>query len=217
MQIVIVLFVGVMIVVAVFSMLNDKRRREEIAALAAKLGFGFDPHKSREMAGRFQFLNRLNEGSDRYARNILSGRLRGHDVLAFDYHYKTSDGKNTHHYNFSFFVLMLPQYFPELIIGRESLLSKIAQGLGYDDIDFESHEFSRTFCVRSPNKKFAYDICHPKMMEYLLGNRDLAMEIEHRVLALAFDKCLSPSEIEHKFGRLLEIRDLLPKYLFEQA
>ena len=39
---------------------------------------------------------------------------------------------------------------------------------GYQDIKFESAEFSKTFCVRSPDKKFAYDVCNAKMMEYLL-------------------------------------------------
>jgi len=30
--------------------------------------------------------------------------------------------------------------------------------------------------VRSRDKKFAYDVCHPRMMEYLLARRDLAIE-----------------------------------------
>jgi hypothetical protein len=42
--------------------------------------------------------------------------------------------------------------------------------------------------VRSPDKKFAYDVCHAQMMEYLLANRDLSIEIENEVIALAFDR-----------------------------
>jgi hypothetical protein len=112
-------------------------------------------------------------------------------VLAFDYHYETHStdhkgNRQTHHHYFSFFILLLPVTFPELKITREGLLSKIGQALGYDDIDFESAEFSRSFCVRSKNRKFAYDVCNAQMMEYFLANRDLSLELK-AALALAFD------------------------------
>jgi hypothetical protein len=68
--------------------------------------------------------------------------------------------------------------------------------------------------VRSPDKKFAYDVCHAQMMEYLLANRDLSMEIENDVIALAFNTRLSPEQIETNLQRLVEIRTRLPEYLF---
>ncbi len=86
--------------------------------------------------------------------------------------------------------------------------------MGFDDIDFESHEFSRNFCVRSADKKFAYDVCNVHMIEYLLANRDLAIEIENDALAIGFDRRLQPQEIEHNFDRLLEVRAQMPDYLF---
>jgi hypothetical protein len=54
-------------------------------------------------------------------------------------------------------------------------------------------------------------------MEYLLANRDLSVEIENQVLALAFDTCLSVEQIESNLQRLIEIRSLLPDYLFAQT
>jgi len=164
----------------------------------------------------------LARGSNRYAFNILSGAYHRHEVLVFDYHYEThsTDSKGrrqTHHHYFSFFILMLPQSFPELRITREGLFSKIAQAFGYDDIDLESAEFSRAFCVRSKDKKFAYDVCHARMMEYLLANRDLSIEIEGHALALAFDTRLSAVEIESNLRRLFDIRSHLPEYLFTKV
>ena len=88
---------------------------------------------------------------------------------------------------------------------------------GYQDIKFESAEFSKTFCVRSPDKKFAYDVCNVKMMEYLLANRDLSIEIENEVIALAFNTRLSVEQIEFNLQRLVEIRSRLPQYLFTNA
>jgi hypothetical protein len=87
---------------------------------------------------------------------------------------------------------------------------------GYGDIKFESAEFSNAFLVRSPDKKFAYDVCNARMIEYLLANRDLSIEIENNVLALAFTTRLSPEQIETNLQRLVEIRARLPEYLLTQ-
>jgi len=207
-------FVAIFIIVLVVGYISSLKRREAMAAVAVKLGLQFMPNKDRYMARRYNFLDKLRRGSDRYAYNVLSGTYQGHEVLIFDYHYRTGSGKDTHHYYFSFFILQLPASFPELVIGPEGIFSKIAQAIGYDDIDFESHEFSRKFCVRSKDKKFAYDVCNSRMIEYLLSNTDLSIEVEERSLAVSFNSCLAPDKIEPNLNRLITIRSLLPDYLF---
>lgn len=200
----------------VLSRYLASRRREALAALAAKLGMRFYPDKDRDFAERVRFLDQLNQGSNRYVYNRLSGRWQGHDVMAFDFHYERRTGKNTRHYHFTVATLQLARSFPELIIAPEDIFSKIAQSFGYEDIDFESAEFSRAFCVRSPDKKFAYAVCHPRMMEHLLAHRDLALELDGNLLAIASGTHLAPAEIEAHFRQLVEIRDLLPDYLFTE-
>jgi hypothetical protein len=207
-------FIAIAAVVAVLGYISSLKRREAMAAVAAKLGLHFSHHKDHALARRYQFLDKLRVGQDRYAYNILSGDYQGHGVTLFDFHYRTGSGKNTHHYYISFFILQLPAAFPELVIGTEGFFSKIAQAVGYDDIDFESHEFSRTFCVRSADKKFAYDVCNARMIEYLLSNPDLTIEIEGGALAISFGSRLSPELIEPNIRRLITVRSLLPDYLF---
>ena len=211
---------GVLVLIAVIAIvgyLSSLKRREAMMALARRLGLRFSPHKDRHLAKQYRFLDKLRHGHNRYAYNVLSGQYQGHDVMVFDYHYQTGSGKNTHHYHISFFMLMLPAVFPELVIGREGFFSKIAQAVGYDDIDFESHEFSRKFCVRSKDKKFAYDVCHGRMIEYLLANDDLSIEIDGHALAISFQRRLSPEQIEPNLNRLLELRSLLPDYVFARS
>jgi hypothetical protein len=207
---------------AIYSAIAARKRREELFELATRLGLQFSPSNDYRLAEQFGFLDKLAQGSNRYAFNVISGNYRQNPVRVFDYHYEThsTDSKGnqqTHHHYFSFFILLLPVSFPELKITHEGLLSKIAQALGYDDIDFESAEFSRTFCVRSKDRKFAYDVCNAQMMEYLLANRDLSIEIEGPALALAFGNRLSAAEIEANLERLLQIRLLLPDYLFTKV
>ena len=81
--------------------------------------------------------------------------------------------------------------------------------------EFESAEFSKAFNVRSPDKKFAYDVCNARMIEYLLSNSDLTIEIEDDVLAISFDRRLAPENIESNLDRLMTLRSLMPDYLFE--
>ena len=209
--------VVIIAVVIVIGYILNKKRREAMAALAVRLGLQFNPRKRRDLARRYRFLDKLRRGSNRYAYNILSGNYQGHDVTLFDYHYQVKSGKNTHHYNFSFFILVLPGSFPELVIDKEGFFSKVAQALGYDDIDFESHEFSRKFRVRSSDKKFAYDVCNGQMIEYLLSNIDLSIEIEGEVMAISFRSRLSPEDIEPNLNRLVKVRSLMPDYLFSRS
>jgi hypothetical protein len=203
----------------IFGSVMAKKRREAFAALAARLGLSYSAEHNRELAEQFAFLDRLAQGSNRYAYNVLSGNYRDHQLIVFDYHFEThsTDSKGhrrTHHHYFSFFILRLERSFPELVITREGVFSKIAQAFGYDDIDFESHEFSRKFCVRSKDKKFAYDVCHARMIEYLLANDDLNIEIEDAALAIGFGSCLNAEQIEPNLERLVQIRTLMPSYLF---
>ena len=211
---IIFVFIVIFVIILVVGIISAHKRREAFRALAARLGLQYEPGKSRDMARRYKFLDKLRRGHNRYAYNILSGNYKEHDLTLFDYHYQTGSGKNTHHYHFSFFMLHLPMSFPELVIGPEGVFSKIAQAIGYDDIDFESHEFSRKFCVRSPDKKFAYDVCNARMIEYLLSNRDFSIEIESSILAICFNRRLAPDQIEPNLNRLFEVRSLMPEYLF---
>jgi hypothetical protein len=212
-------FALLMVAGVIFSIIAARKRREALFELATRLGLDFSPAHDSQMPDGYSFLNKLAQGSNRYAYNVLSGTYHGHRVLVFDYHYEThsTDSKGhrqTHHHYFSFFILLLPKVFPELKIYREGFGSKIAQAFGFEDIDFESAKFSREFCVRSRDKRFAYDVCNAQMIEYLLANRDLNIEIEANALALAFGTCLASEEIEENLERLLRIRQLMPEYLF---
>ena len=86
--------------------------------------------------------------------------------------------------------------------------------LGYDDIDFESIEFSKAFTVRSTDKKFAYDICHTRMMEYLLSDPALSVEFEGQCIALGFDRKLAVEQFERRLDQLCQIRELIPDYVY---
>jgi hypothetical protein len=218
----ILLFIGGAILIGVFAYLGHlqaKKRREAFELLAQRWGFRFYPDKDYGFANRYGFLDHMDDGHKRYAYNRLSGEVDGNGVNIFDYHYETysrdSKGRrSTSHHYFSIFTMELPRRFPELNIEREGFFSKIGQALGFDDIDFESMEFSKRYQVKSQDKKFAYDFCNAQMIDYLLRQRDLIIEVDGNTLALTFKGKLAIEQIRPNFDRLQQFRSLMPNYIF---
>jgi len=215
------IIIGIVVIVAlaIIGYMQEQKRLDAFRVLADKLGLQFTAAHDTRIPVRYGFLDALRQGDNRYAYNVLSGTYQQFPVFAFDFHYEThsTDSKGnrqTHHHYFSFFVLEQARDFPELRIYPETLLSRLGHMLGFEDIDFESLEFSRAFCVRSKDRKFAYDVCHARMMEYLLAHRDLSLEIEHTCVAMSFNKRLKPDEIPGRLQQLVEIVNLFPEYLY---
>src|SRR5262249_23317945 len=142
-------------------------RREALGALAAKLGLEFDADEDTSVENEFGQFGCFSTGHSREAYNTVRGeRLiagRKYRVCMGDFTYKTTstDGKRRYEqtHRFSYLVVRVPfPVIPNLTIRREGILDKLKGALGFDDIDFESEEFSRRFWVTSTDKKFAYDV-----------------------------------------------------------
>jgi len=178
-----IVFIGLGIAAAVYSYKQAAARREALANLARELGFAFDPSDDRDHDEEYAHFEIFRQGHSRCAFNTLRGAIdpagdEGMPPLACtmgDFQYKvtrhTGKTTTTQTYRFSYLILQLPfAGVPNLLIRPEHFFDKIAGALGFDDIDFESEEFSRRFHVKSSDKKFAYDVCHPRMMAFLLSN-----------------------------------------------
>jgi len=222
-NVILILTLVAMVVAAIYTALrqarNPRERSLELWALNQKLKFdSFNPERDDEFVLGWGFLSRLTQGDERYAFNILRGTYHEQPLIVFDYHYQTgSDKKHEDHYG-TVLMFVVKEAFPKLTIRPENPGLKIAEALGVvNDIKFESAEFSREYCVRSTDKKFAYDVCNPQMIEYLLANRGLQIEIQGPVISLAFEPQLPVGQIEFNLQRLVEIRSRLPQYLFTNA
>ncbi|MEX2171972.1 MAG: hypothetical protein WD851_21810 [Pirellulales bacterium] len=189
MEIFIFIIVAVLIAFGIYwSYQQQLRRREELTALAGQLEWSFDPDHDSSHDEQYAQFSVFQQGHSRYAFNTLRGTLNVGDAAwpaqMGDYHYQitSSNGKttSTHTYIFSYLILDLPYgSTPSLIIRREGVFDKLAGALGFDDIDFESDEFSRRFHVKGGDKRFAYDVIHPRMMEFLLEDPPPSIEIEN--------------------------------------
>jgi len=172
------LFVGLAVLVIVgivFGSLAEKKRRQELEALAARLGLKFDADADYGHEVTYGQFSRFKQGRKRYAHNRMFGvtKVGGREcrVVMGDYHYQTQGQKNqTHTHRFSFVLVHMPwPGVPGMTVRQEGVMDKLAGVFGFDDIDFESAEFSRRYYVKSADRKFAYAVISPAMIEHLLA------------------------------------------------
>jgi hypothetical protein len=201
-----------------FTRFTPDARSTSLQALADKLAFAsFSPGHDYDFVMGWNFLGYLSQGEDRYAFNVLEGTYHDQKLFVFDYHFRIGTRDDNDERYYTIFMLIEPEAFPQILIEPESsedLFSRIGDLFTNAEIKFESAEFSRAFRVRSRDKKFAYDVCNPQMMDCLLANRDLRIEIQGPVILLAFAPQVPVDQIEFNLERLAQIRSLLPQYLF---
>lgn len=213
--------VVVVIAIAIAGHAREKRRTDELIAWVTQHGLYFDPSRDSSFDERFTEFDCLRRGSDRYAYNIITGQWDGRDLIAFDYHYEThstdSKGKRqTHHHHFSAVMLTANIPLKPLVIRSENLFDKLAGVFGFDDIDFESAEFSRRFCVKSPDRRWAYDVLHQRAMQFLLDSPRFSIEFDRtRVIAWRSGRFTIGDRVA-ALGVIDGLLDQLPDYVRQQ-
>ena len=217
------LFGALVIVVIIFAIRNAGKRREEMFALAVKLNLTFSQRDPFNVPSSYGACDWFSQGHNRGAYNVIHGRLGAYQVKAFDYTYETdstsgagSDSSTSHtkHY-FSCVALDTNAVYQSLLVRPEGFFDRVGGAFGFEDIDFESDEFSRKFYVKSSDKKFAYDVIHARMMEFLLAKPGWSLQLmgcSLIVVAGSFST-FKPEKFEQALTFAQEFLGLFPDYL----
>jgi hypothetical protein len=208
-----VLFAVVAIAAIAIGLYFDHKRKEMWRSLAARYGLRYHPGDPFGLADRYSFAL-FGRGHSRRVSNTLHGATDGMDVTLFDYRYTTGSGKNKRTHYWSALMVRLPCR-GALHIRPENFLDRIAAAVGFDDFDFEYEAFNRAFKVTGPSKKFAYDVCHAQMMEYLLQHPDHCWEIQQDQLLLYSSSLgrFDPNEVQRCLRDARGFIERLPSYL----
>jgi hypothetical protein len=208
---------------AIYGHQQRQKRLADLRALAQSLGWQFVAEENYGYDVQFSQFSGFCQGGGRYAYNTLIGNLKVGEqpwlARMGDYHYQTtsSNGKQTttHHHHFSYCLVKLPYpSLPDLRIRREGFFDAIAGAFGFDDIDFESAEFSKRFHVKSSDKRFAYDVVCPAMMEFILAEESPALEIDGGWCCLTTGSdTWSPAESQQHLDWARKFFELWPKHL----
>lgn len=219
--VVITLVVLAVVVYAVMDEIAVRKRRKALAAWGAARGLRFSTEDVYGFDDRFPSFSCLRQGDNRYAYNLLQGEWNGCPFLGFTYHYAThstnSKGRRTtHHHRFSAVIIDSAVPLKPILIRPEGVLDRMSAFFGFDDIDFESAEFSRRFYVRSPDRKWAYDLLHPRAMEFLLASPVFSMEFDERRAIVWRNAIFSPADFESAAGVVTGLLDQMPGFLREK-
>lgn len=221
-QTLIFVLIGAAIVgLMIWQYYRNVQRRKELQAWAQANGMTFDRSRDSSLDGRYAAFGCLHKGSRRYGYNHLMGKWNARPFHGFDYHYETysTDSKGrrqTHHHHFSAVVLESEVPLQPLFIRPEGFFDRLTEMIGFDDIDFESAEFSKAFYVKAPDQRWAFDVIHQRAMEFLMDSPRFTIEMDgHHVIAFR-DSRLSPDDYEAAADVIAGLLDGLPNYVVQQ-
>jgi hypothetical protein len=136
-----------------------------------------------------------------------------------DYHFETlePEGKEPkpQSHVLSYVLLETPYLgLPDLYVRPKGLFEKVVNLFGFEEINFESAEFSNRFAVHSRDKRFAYDVLHPCMMEFLLDGAPPIIDFCRGQCCLSMgEKCWSFAEFEAVLDWTSEFFALWPRHV----
>lgn len=200
--------VGLLIFAAIWS---NRKRREALAAWAAKHQFSeYDANADLGFLASYQAY-----GPGYGHRNFdgYEGTINGVFVRAFQHQSRTKSKDSENIHNFTVVKMEMPYPGHDLVIKREGIHHKLFDALGGEDIDFESDEFSRKFWVKCENRKFAYAVIHPRMMDLLLQGPRTTMQWQGSHMVIHVPGSFHPGKVQPLVDAGIAFTALLPKHL----
>lgn len=212
-----VIVIGAIVIAGmIYSYVQSQKRREALFVFATSVGFEFWQEDPADIPQVYSAFDELTRGYDQKASNVMLGKVGSFSVKCFDYKYVTGSGKNRQTHTFSAVIFDTDLSFYSLLIRPEGFLDRAAGAVGFNDIDFESEEFSRQFFVKCADKKFAYDVIHPQMMQFLLENTGWTINAIGPNIMIRREGEFDPEQFRSAIMFTVSFLKLLPAYLVQQ-
>ena len=173
MGVLVVILVAAVVVAGLwYSYYRKKQREQALATFAGQHGLEYS--KSDPYGLLSHGFHLFRQGDGRGCEEVLAGTWQGLPVKEADYWYYTqstdSEGRTSRSYKyFSVIIADLQAAMPYVSVSKESVFSRLADHLGFHDIDFESEQFNREFQVKSPDREFAFKLIDARMIQWLLS------------------------------------------------
>jgi hypothetical protein len=141
---------------------------------------------------------------------MFAGDFRGRALCVLDYRYSTGSGNGRARETVHLVALNLPVALPPLTLTRHSTLGRFFLGRGQE---LENNAFNDTFRIDCPDDRFASDVLHPRMMEWMLFNPGLEWQFAGNALVSwghgAFEIGTVTARLEAMHGLI----DRIPPYV----
>ncbi len=211
-------FLALIIAIGIYQYGRAEQRQQALRALAIRRGWQFRADQDASIGARYGDFSCLQQGSARYAYNLLTGAAPAGPMCGFDYHYETytTDSKGqqtTNHYQFSAVIVDVGLPLQPLLIRPETFLDRIGEWFGIEDINFESDEFGRAFYVKAADPHWAFDVIHQATMEFLLAAPRFTLQFAGTQIIAFRPSVFEALEFVQALDVIAGIIDRLPEYL----
>jgi hypothetical protein len=232
-----IVIIAIGIAVSVAQKKAAEARRAALAELASQHGLDYHPYGLEEaprgfweglftsfsdtkvgaFLTRFEGFSPFGQGHTWSISNLLVGRIEGADWYLFDYLYHTtqSTGKSTTTvpHPTGVVAVRLPLSLPNLSLSPENVFSKVGSFFGMDELDFELEEFNKRYFVRCSERKLAYDLLHPQMIEFLMECPTRTWQIAGQYIVMTRPNYYDPEEMQEIMKELRGFIARIPKYV----
>ncbi len=205
---------GIAVLVVYLGFRKARDRRQRLAAYAAAKGWRYEREQPL-LIDRFSGPP-FGIGESRRAYNAVYGTHGGRALVSFDYEYETRtvDQKQTQTHVFTVLALDMGVLMPPLRVDPEGFLDRVVGGIFGGDIDLESEEFNSAFSVSCPDRRFASDVLHPRMMEHLLRYPQLGWRFEQDSILVVAAGSRDPAQLEATLEVMDGITALVPEFVW---
>ena len=190
-----------------------RRSRARTAALdawAKQHGFSYDARMEWEIPPELARFEAFSLGMGRAMENRIQGESSGLPVRIFDLRYGTSYGHHRWTLAHTIIEISSPRLnIPAFRIEPETVIHKMAEAMGAQDIDFESHpRFSDAYLLRGRSEEEIRTVFTSSVLDWFERHPGLSIEASGDRLLLHESKLLQPQQIEAGLALAREVHDL---------
>lgn len=168
-----------------------------------------------EMTPNLSLLGFNENANSEETRNCFCTRKPdGNDYYTFDYYLTIGQGRDRQTESFGVILARVPFDFTMPVqITPETLFSRLGERLGEGHIDFESVDFNRRYRTICDDKKFAFDIVTPQLIEHLLRIEPMTWTFFSTFVAVISSNFFLPDEIRRTTVDISELLKTIPDYV----
>lgn len=194
----------------IIGIVVEKRRHERIQKFAAARSLTYVKRDDRWVGLDLGYPH--GHGRAHKGRHAMTGVHEGRPIAIFEHEWVTGSGKERRTHTARVTVTELPRSFPRLDVGKEGIFGRAARRMGAKDIELESDAFNREYRIKG-ERRFAYDVLHPRFMEWMLHVDAPGFVINGRYVGYTVGGKIDLEQIDNDVAYLDAVIDRLPKFV----
>lgn len=168
-------FLALIAVLAVFGHLQVKRRREDFKALAQREGFSYAQQDLESVLDLGRGFKLFQEGTNRRACNVLTGRISEVTGVLADFHYTTGSGKHAQNHQITVCLIHHPRlHLPEAFLRRQvAVFDALGKWFGGQDLNFDDDpQFSNRFVLQGHDEPATRTLFNPEVRSWCVSQAE---------------------------------------------